>query len=386
MKAIYFDLQSGAGGDMILASLIHLGVPSDYLLEQLGKLGIEGLKIATAAEKRHGITCARLELSWAEQKAYRHLPDILAMIHKGEYPEKAVKRAETVLRRIAEAEARVHDIAVEKVHFHEIGAADTIVDVLGCALGLDYLGVDGVFFSSLTVGHGTITTEHGAMPVPAPATAEMARGFAIRGVDVSGELLTPTGCAILTALGEQVGQMPAGRVEAIGYGCGTRRLEKMPNLLRAILLDRQVGAEEDTVCILETTLDHISGELMGFAAERLFEGGAVDVSWTPVFMKKGRPGYHLTVIAPPEKEHTLVASVIRHTRTLGVRTTVARRHVATRSQHGRTLLGREIIEKKACFEDQKFGRIEYESLAALARERNVGIMDILEEWSGKEDE
>jgi hypothetical protein len=205
-------------------------------------------------------------------------------------------------------------------------------------------------------------------------------------VDVSGELLTPTGCAILTALGEQVGQMPAGRVEAIGYGCGTRRLEKMPNLLRAILLDRQVGAEEDTVCILETTLDHISGELMGFAAERLFEGGAVDVSWTPVFMKKGRPGYHLTVIAPPEKEHTLVASVIRHTRTLGVRTTVARRHVATRSQHGRTLLGREIIEKKACFEDQKFGRIEYESLAALARERNVGIMDILEEWSGKEDE
>jgi uncharacterized protein (DUF111 family) len=232
----------------------------------------------------------------------------------------------------------------------------------------------------LTDGKGTVTTEHGVMPVPVPAVAEMLAGFAFHTLDVQAELLTPTGCAVLTALGRQDERGMSGTVQKTGYGCGSKILEKTPNVLRVFLLESYMSTTPDSVCVMESDMDHISGEIMGDVANRLLQNGALDVSWSPVFMKKGRPGYRLTVLCSPDKKQELADLVILHTRTLGVRCYNADRIVAERLAASGTFHDETINEKKCSYKNHSFTKPEYDSLAKISDRTGIPIIELSEEY------
>jgi pyridinium-3,5-bisthiocarboxylic acid mononucleotide nickel chelatase len=381
-KTIYFDLLSGASGDMILGALVDLGVPTAFLQRELGKMGIPGLKISAKRTRRHGIQCMQMQLSWKTPKSYRHQLDILHLIKKGRFSDAVYARCEAVLDRIAEAEAKAHGIPKIAVHFHEIGAVDTIIDIVGACLGFEYLKIDEVYFSTLTEGHGTIHVEHGVMPVPAPATANLMVGFRTATIDVPTELLTPTGCALLTTLGKQELSAPSGVVKAIGHGCGTKEFQHHPNFLRAILLETGEGSASqsggDTVTVLESDMDHLSGEILGHVSGLLMEKGALDVSFCPIFMKKGRPAYRMTVIVPPEAAQTFADLIMLHTRTLGVRMHDARRVIAEREPVTAKFLGKTITDKKCTYKGKTFTKPEYEELAVMSREKGIPVVELME--------
>jgi uncharacterized protein (TIGR00299 family) protein len=380
MKSVHFQMLCGAGGDMILSSLIDLGVPVDHLSAQFARLGIEGLSVGIERKHQGGIDCAHLKISCGEQKFLRHLPHILELIRNAGYQEKILKNCELVFNRLAQAEAAVHGIEVEKVHFHEIGAIDTIVDVLGTCLCLDYLGVEAVSFSAFNTGHGTIIAEHGIMPNPAPATAELIRGYAIKPLDIESEILTPTGAAVLTALGKQVEIIPPCKFIRTGYGCGDRQFAGHPNYLRALLIETegQPDNNHDIVCVLETDMDHITGEILGFTGEEALAGGALDVTWTPVYMKKGRPGYRLTLLCRPEDMQKFADLIIANTHTLGIRYRMTERLIAGRTALSAKEGNDEILLKNCVYKDMSFTKVEYESLALLARKRKIPLIDLIE--------
>jgi uncharacterized protein (TIGR00299 family) protein len=233
---LYFDLLCGASGDMILASLVDLGVPLSYLQECYARLDIPGLRIGQTRKDRAGRSCTQLQIAWSEQsqREYRNIASILELLERGGYSSSVVAVCRRILTRLAEAESRVHRVAVQEVHFHEIGAVDTVVDILGFALAADYLKIDRVLFSTLTVGSGTVDTTHGTLPVPAPATEIMLSGFEVRKLDTGTEILTPTGCAILTAVGSQVSSKPEGPPLREGFGCGQKDIHGFSDYLRVL--------------------------------------------------------------------------------------------------------------------------------------------------------
>lgn len=382
MKTLYFDVVSGASGDMIFSSLIDLGVPLPHLRAELAKLAIPGLTIDVEKQKRSAISASHLVLHWDTPRAYRHVHQILDMIKSAQYPARVYDRCKAVLMRLGQAEAKVHDVPIEKVHFHEIGAVDTIVDVAGICLGLEYLDAGEILFSALTDGKGTVETAHGTMPVPVPAVAEMAQGFELKILDIEAELLTPTGCAMLTGLGRQQTQGFSGTIIRTGYGCGTRVLDKTPNVLRVFLAEAGAQAPDGSVCVIESDMDHISGEIMANVASALMTQGALDVSWMPVFMKKGRPGYRLTVVCAPDADarQALIDTIMIGSRTLGVRFFSAERTVAGRTPAEGSLRGEPIEEKQCSYKGHSFTKPEYESLARLSEKTGVPVIELMEEY------
>jgi uncharacterized protein (TIGR00299 family) protein len=380
---LYFDLLSGASGDMILAALVDLGVPVAFLNRELEKLAIPGLVIEAVHRKRGGIDCRHMTMHWTTPKAYRHLPDILDILRRAGFGEAVNGRCEAVLDRLAQAEATAHGIAKSEVHFHEIGAVDTIIDIAGTCLALDYLNIDRILFSTLTEGRGTIKTEHGVMPVPAPATANLMAGFHVTRLDIPFELLTPTGAALLTTLGSQSLEAPPGIVTKTGYGCGTREIERHPNFLCATIIGGSAasGMEEgDAVDLLETDMDHLTGELMGNVGTLLLERGALDVSWTPIFMKKCRPGYRLTVIAKPDTTPALTDAIIVNTRTLGVRVQRTRRVVARRESRKDDFAGFSVSEKVCSYKGHTWVKIENDDLVKVAAAEKVPLIEAAERY------
>ena len=233
---LYFELLCGASGDMILASLVDLGVPLPHLQDHFARLEIPGLTLGQSRRDRAGRSCTQLKITWSErqQREFRNLASILDLLSRGGYADKVMDCCRRILTRLAEAESRVHGVAIQEVHFHEIGAVDTIVDVLGFALAVDYLKIGKILFSTLTVGSGTIETAHGSLPVPAPATAAMLSGFQVQKLDTGTEILTPTGCAILTARGKQAAVQPEGPVRGEGFGCGQKDIRGFPDYLRVL--------------------------------------------------------------------------------------------------------------------------------------------------------
>ena len=381
MKTLYFDVMSGASGDMILSALVDIGVPKPYLRRELAKLKIPGFTFDVEKQKRSGIAASHLKMKWETPRSYRHLHQILAMIKKANYKAGVYSKCEAVLMRLGKAEAKVHDMALEKVHFHEVGAVDTIIDIAGICLGLDYLDVDEILFSTLTDGRGTVTTQHGTMPVPVPAVAAMAEGYELRILDISTELLTPTGCAVLTALGRQEKSGVSGKIIKTGYGCGDKVLEKTPNVLRVFLLEAGGESSGGHVAVIESDMDHISGEIMGDAAELMMRQGALDVSWTPVFMKKGRPGYRLTVLCAPDRQQEFIDIIMLHTRTLGVRVHTARRVVAQRKPARGRLRGQALEVKECSYKGHSFTKPEYEALARISGKTGVPVIELIEEYA-----
>jgi uncharacterized protein (TIGR00299 family) protein len=382
MKTVYFQMMCGASGDMILSSLLDCGADSKSVSESLRKTGIEGLNISVEKVRRGAMICSHVAVSCAAQLSFRHLPQILEIISKGGYSKSVEEKAKQVFECLARAEALVHGIPVDKVHFHEIGAVDTIADVLGACLCMENLGIDRICFSDFNIGHGTIKAEHGIMPNPAPATAELIKGFRIAPLDINAEILTPTGAAILTGLGEQKSNIPAGKVLAIGLGCGDRQFEGFPNCLRSFIIeesgdDSKIGNNRDKICVLESDMDHISGEIMGFTAEEAMTAGALDVSWAPIFMKKGRPGYRLTLICRIEEMERMALLVISNTRTLGVRYRISERFAVNRESIKGSAGDEGMLYKKCSYQGVEFTKAEYESLAKEARKAGRPVIEMM---------
>ena len=386
MKIAYFDCFSGISGDMVLGALLSAGCELEQLEGYLRQLPLTGWKIASTKVARNGLAATRATVEYAESKHHRSLGTILKMIQDAALPPGIADRGSAIFRRLAEAEARVHDIPIDRVHFHEVGAVDAIIDIVGASIGLELLGVGEVVCSSLNVGCGSVKTEHGMLPVPAPATAELLRGAPTYSNGIEHELVTPTGAAIVATSASRYGAQPAMTVTAIGLGAGAAEFSWQANILRLFVgeaSERDAGKPDcEDVVVLEANLDDMNPQIYGYFADRALAAGALDVFSIPIYMKKNRPGQLVTVLCDRETEKVLTDLVFRETTTLGVR-----RSLATRQT-----LQREVVTVETAFGAIRVkvarmnGRTlnvapEYDDCRAAATENGVPLKRVLAEAS-----
>jgi len=377
VRVAHFDCFSGISGDMVLGAVIDAGVPVEPIRAALDSLQLP-IKLLVERVKRCGFAATKATVEAADQEDYRFLPDVEAILAKGALTAKQRALATDIFRKVAVAEATVHGMPLERVHFHEVGALDSIADIVGAAVGLDLLNVERFTSSPVAAGSGTVKCAHGIMPVPAPGTAELLKGVPLAPSPVKAELATPTGAAILTAVVSEYTASPALTIERIGHGSGTKDFIEQPNILRLLVgTASDAGATSDTVTVLETNLDDVPGEVIGFALERLFAAGALDAFAVPIQMKKQRPGVLLSVICEPARATELEAILLRETGTFGVRRTTA----------ARTKLAREAVEVRTQWGPVKAKRgrgpggyeivtPEYDDCARVAREHNVPLREV----------
>jgi len=323
---LYFDCFSGASGDMVLGALLDLGVPLEGLQSALRGLVPDGCRLSATRVLRGGISAIQFEVQEAVQPhaagdhpPHRNLQAILAMIGGSGLSDPVKRRASDLFERLGRVEADIHQIPIERVHFHEVGALDSIVDIVGSVWAIDALGIDRIVSSALNTGSGTVQTAHGRLPVPAPATIKLLEGVPAYASDVQMELVTPTGALLVTGHATAYGPMPRMRVTRSGYGAGGRDLPGQPNVLRAILGDESAGADHGRVLMLECNIDDMNPQFFGGLMDRLFASGALDVYFSPVQMKKNRPGTLVTVMAPVHLREALLEVMFLETTTIGVR-------------------------------------------------------------------
>ena len=330
----YFDCFSGISGDMVLGALVDAGADLGQLEHELRKLKLDGWKISAEKVQRRAIFATHVKVEASEHHHHRGLSVILRMIDEAGLAPRAAERAKRIFTRLGEAEARVHQVPVEKVHFHEVGAVDSIVDIVGAAVGFELLGLDEFACSALDVGGGQVKTAHGLLPVPAPATADLLRGAPTYSSGILRELVTPTGAAIATTLSTRYAEMPRMTLRAIGYGAGTADLAEKPNILRLLVGENAVSEAGEywdaPVTVIETNVDDMSPQIYGYFAERALAAGALDVFSTPAQMKKNRPGLLVTVLCDAEKVPQIIDLFFRETTTIGVRTHEVRRKTLER--------------------------------------------------------
>jgi hypothetical protein len=330
MKICYLDAFSGISGDMTVGALIDAGAPCEAVLDALRRFDT-GARFSAEKTTRGAIVATKFRVDTGSSgNAHRHLSHILDLIERSSISTRAKHNACAVFRRLAEAEAQVHGVPLEKVHFHEVGAADSIADIAGACIALDLLAIDELQVSPVNTGSGTVTTEHGTLSVPAPATAVLLQGHPIyaRGPEV--ELTTPTGAALAVTLASRFGSLPAMHISSIGYGAGDREFREQPNVLRAIVGESAQAPEATLVSVIEANIDDSSPQVLGYAMERLMDAGALDASLSPLQMKKNRPGSLLRVVARPEDQERLAQIVFAETSTLGLRIHPAERRVEER--------------------------------------------------------
>jgi len=374
MKVLYFDAFAGISGDMAVGALLALGLPLDHLRQALSQLPLGEYLITATPQQVHGITGTKFQVQVAAAgQTHRSFRDIRQMLD-GSTLEPAVKQcAIGIFAKLAEAEGRIHAVQPDEVQFHEIGAVDSIIDIVGTALGIVWLGAERVYVSPLPLGTGLVQSQHGTLPVPAPATVELLRGFVTHPVDGEGELVTPTGAAIIASLASPE-RVPALRLQASGYGAGQRRLTDRPNLLRAILGQLVASIERDDVIVIETNIDDYNPELYEYVIDRLFTAGARDVYLTPVHMKKNRPGVQLTVLCSESDRDHLAGIVLSETSAIGLRYYAAQRVVLPREMREVTTPHGTVRVKVARSADGHENIApEYEDCKRLAQINNVPI-------------
>lgn len=332
MRTLYFDCFAGASGDMILGAMVAAGVDTTVLREQLSRLNVDGFEINFETVTRSGLSASYAKVETAHEHKHRHLSDIRKIIEGSGVSDNAKALSIEIFTRLAEAEAHVHNEPVERVHFHEVGALDAIVDIVGAAICFDLLKIDRFVSSPLHVGSGTMQMAHGRFPVPPPAVAELLKGVPFYSTDIVGELLTPTGAAIITTVCKEFGPIPRMTTEATGYGAGTRQYKDFPNVLRVLLGETEAEAETDErLWMIETNIDDMSPQLLGHVMDRAFELGALDCYFTPVQMKKNRPGVLLSVLCARDQKEPLTNLLFTETTTLGVRSYEVERRALRRS-------------------------------------------------------
>jgi pyridinium-3,5-bisthiocarboxylic acid mononucleotide nickel chelatase len=337
MRSAYLDCSSGVSGDMFLAACLDAGLDGGRLQAELAQLAVGPYEFKVQRALRGGLAGTRLEIAAPTQQPHRHLAPIEQMIESSALPPVVKERACAIFRRLGEAEATLHDQPIEKVHFHEVGAVDAILDVVGACVALELLGVEELTASPLNLGSGRVTAAHGSLPVPAPAAAELLRGLPVYSSGVEAELVTPTGAAIVSTLASGFGPLPPMKIERIGYGAGTREIPGHPNLLRLMIGERTPNLQpgvpvsgRDVVAVIEASVDDMSPELYGYLVERALAAGALDVSCAAIGMKKNRPGLEIRLLARPEQAEALADLVFAETTTLGLRISTAERRVLER--------------------------------------------------------
>lgn len=376
MKVCYLDAFSGLSGDMLVGAFVDAGASGEELTESLALLNT-GASFRLESTKRNGITGTKFHVDGTDySKKHRHLPHIVKMIEEAALPERVKADSIAVFEKLGEAEAQVHGVPIEKVHFHEVGAIDSICDIVGACMGLHLLGVERVACSAINVGSGTVKADHGIMPVPAPATALLLKGLPVYSAGPATELCTPTGAAVAATLGSDFGRMPAMRIEATGFGAGSKDFREMANLLRVMVGEDGIIPEASRVRVVEANLDDISPQVVGHAMDRLFAEGALDVTVEPVSMKKNRPGMKLTVICRPEDWTRLSRVVFAETTTFGVRAYEADRLLQQRHwEDVETRFGKVRIKVGG---PGSFAP-EYEDCRQLATQAGVALKTVLSE-------
>ena len=385
MKILYFDCFAGIAGDMTVAALLELGLPMETLREGLAALPFSGYTLESSQVERHGIAGASFRVTLSgEDQPHRHYGGIRAMIEAAPLKERVKATSLKIFRRLAEAEAKVHGVELERVHFHEVGAVDSIADIVGTAIGLDYLDIGRIYASGLPYGRGFVQTAHGRLPVPAPATALLMQGIPLSGDIGEGERVTPTGAAIIAALAESFGPPPAMVPHRIGYGAGAKDFPELPNLLRLVLGDAADQGVTEEVLVIETQVDDMNPELLGFLMERLLGAGALDVAFSALQMKKNRPGTLVSVIAQPADLEKLSGIILSESTAIGLRYHPTRRvTLARRVEERITSLGP--VQVKVL----QGGRVapEFEACRAIALASGLPLIEVYrtverETWQG----
>ncbi|MBT5829040.1 MAG: nickel pincer cofactor biosynthesis protein LarC [Candidatus Latescibacteria bacterium] len=376
MKVAYFDCFAGISGDMTLGALVDAGLSFDLLKTELDKLNVPEFKLSQRRVEKHGIAGTKVDVDAQEGHVHRHLIDVLYIINNSSLSDAAKEKARKVFQKLAEAEAKVHGTSINEVHFHEVGAVDAIVDVVGVVIGLELLGIEKIYASKFRFGSGRTRGAHGAMPIPVPAVVEMTKGYPAERTDIPLELVTPTGAAILTALSSGIGEQIHLKTEITGYGAGTRDVEQVPNLLRVEIGELITDSQTDSPILLETNIDDMTPEIYGYIIDRLLEAGARDAFLTPVIMKKGRPGIQLTALTDPNKEREITDLIFSETTTLGIRRIPVQRHMLERRTDTVDTPFGPIRVKIANVNGKERVTPEYDDCARIAREKNVPILDV----------
>jgi uncharacterized protein (TIGR00299 family) protein len=374
MKALYVDAFSGISGDMTVGALLALGLSLERLQQGLQPLPLSSYTLAVAPHPVAGISATKFDVHVAAHgHAHRAFRDIRGMLERSALEVTVQRHALAIFTKLAEAEGRVHGVAPDDVEFHEVGAVDSIVDIVGTAVGLAAFGVERVYVSVLPLGSGIVQSQHGPLPVPGPATLELLRGFPTRIGDGEGELVTPTGAAIIAALATP-GAPPEMRIEAVGYGAGQRTLKDRPNLLRLVLGESVATTGHDDLIVIETNIDDLNPEFYEYVMDRLFAAGARDVYLVPVHMKKNRPGIVLTVLGAASERERLAGILLSETSAIGVRYHPVRRDVLSRETREVTTLYGVIRVKVALSPDGRENVApEYEDCKRVAQERQLPI-------------
>jgi uncharacterized protein (TIGR00299 family) protein len=377
VRVAHFDCFSGISGDMTLGALIDAGVDADAIRQGIASLGLP-IQLEIEKVRKGGFAATYVHVEAPEEDTHRFLPDVEEILGRGSLTQKQRDLALRIFRRLAEAEATVHGMPLEKVHFHEVGALDSIADIAGAAIGLDLLGAERFTSRSVPTGSGTVQCAHGLMPIPAPGTAALLKGVPLAKSDIKAELTTPTGAAILTAVVSEWIDQPLMTVEAIGHGAGKRNFVEQPNILRLFVGEAHgrpsVGFQSDQVWVVETNLDDLPAEVIGYCYDLLFAAGALDVYTTPIHMKKNRPGVLLSVLAPETALSAVEDILFRETTTFGIRRYPVQRHK---------------LNRRACTVSTQWGPIqgklgwrdgqppvfspEYEDCARVARQHGVAL-------------
>lgn len=381
MKVAHFDCFSGISGDMTLAALFDAGVPTEPVIDGIASLGLP-ITIDVRKIRKAGFAATFVAVDAPEEEEDRYLADIEEILNRGRLTDSQRTLALKIFHKLAAAEAAVHGMPIDRVHFHEVGALDSIADIAGAAIGLDLLGVGEFTSASVPTGRGSVRCAHGIMPIPTPATAELLKGVPLRASAVEGELTTPTGAAILTSVVTRWIETPAMTIERIGVGAGKKDFLEQPNVTRLFLGSvadsPSLGAASDIIWELQTNLDDIPGEVIGFTMERLFAAGALDVYTTPIAMKKNRPGVLLSVLATEETIASLEEILFRETKTFGIRRRPMQRHKRHRSEVRVATPWGEIRGKLGWLEGgEPIFTPEFDDCAAVAREKAVAIEDVM---------
>lgn len=380
MRIAYFDLISGLSGDMTAGALVHLGLPRQTLTRELAKL--RGLKFRLQIGRKlvHGIQATRFRVQLNGRAEERSWKEIQRLIKGSTLGSRVKERGLHIFETLAKAEGKIHGVPPDKVHFHEVGAVDSIVDILTAAIGTDYLKIDDFVFSRVPLGRGVTKSRHGSLPVPAPATLELLKGCPVQGTPLDSEIVTPTGAAIIRALAGRFGDLPPMTVEKVGYGAGEKEFPDRPNLVRVLLGRKMEPWGQDEMLVMESNIDDMNPEIYDYLLERLFALGARDVSLVPIQMKKNRPGILLRIITKPSLREKLAETVFTETSTIGIRYYPVGRMVLHRwSQPVKTKFGTiqaKVIERPGI---GPRATPEYEELKKLAQKKGIPLKTLYEE-------
>ena len=382
MKMLYFDCFAGASGNMILGALIAAGVDAEALIGELGKLNLPEFEVAVEKVDRSGISSTHVDVRIPDEKKHRHLPDIERIIGESGLSNKVKERAVAIFNRLAAAEASVHGVGLGKVHFHEVGALDAIIDIVGACIGFEMLGIEQFACSKIHVGSGFVNMAHGKFPVPPPAVAELLKDVPFYSTEIEGELITPTGAAIIATICDSYGRIPELKLEVSGYGAGTRTYEKFPNVLRIMVGEAASFGRDGSIeelSVLETNIDDLSPQVLGHFMERALEEGALDCWFTPIQMKKNRPATLVSVLCRAADEAKFLELLYRETSTIGVRVQRVKRHSLNREVGTvKTEYGDVAVKTAFIGEEAVNAKPEFEDLKALAAASGVSLKTVAE--------